>query len=134
MTSGGRRGFSVVELLVSTVVLMLVVLIAVQMLSEAGRLLGRSQVELAEPSVKLATQWLRRDIQGASALGRLSFAPTAKPLSKKLKTPAKHSTSASSAPPGNRLSKASRKTAPSSPAAAAPRARACAAQAPPSRV
>lgn len=69
-----------VEVLVSTTILMLVVLFAAQLLAEAGRMLSNAQVEMAEPSTRLTTQWLRRDIQGASDLGRLSFAKTSRPL------------------------------------------------------
>jgi prepilin-type N-terminal cleavage/methylation domain-containing protein len=75
-----QRGFTLIELVVSTAILMLVMLIALQMLAEAGRLFSSAQVELTEPSVRLATQWLRRDIQGASALGRLAFLATSGPL------------------------------------------------------
>lgn len=75
-----EAGFTVIELLVSTVVLMLVMLIAVQMLAEAGRLLASAQVELAEPSVNLTTRWLRRDVQGASTLGQTAFLATHDPL------------------------------------------------------
>ena len=75
-----QSGFTLIELLVSTTILMLVMLIAIQMLAEAGRLFSSAQVELADPSVTLATQWLRRDVQGASELGQLAFLTTPGPL------------------------------------------------------
>jgi hypothetical protein len=68
-----QAGFTALELLASTLILMLVMLIAIQMLGEAGRLLSSAQVELGEPSMELTRQWLRRDVQGASALGGLAF-------------------------------------------------------------
>ena len=75
-----QGGFSLIELLLSTTILMLVLLIALQMLAEAGRLLSSAQVELAGSPVKLVTQWLRRDVQGASELGRLVLLTTTGPL------------------------------------------------------
>jgi len=75
-----QRGFTLVELLVSTTILLLVMLIAIQALGEAGRLFSRAQTELADPSINLATQWLRRDVQGASGLGRLVLLATSGPL------------------------------------------------------
>jgi hypothetical protein len=75
-----QAGFTVLELLESTLVLMLVMLIANQMMGEAGRLLSSAQVELGEPSMELARQWLRRDVQGASALGGLAFQASSGPL------------------------------------------------------
>lgn len=80
MRTSRQGGFTVIELLVSTTLLMLVMLIALQMLAEAGRLLSSAQVELAEPSERITTQWLRRDVQGASGLGRVVFLPTPDPL------------------------------------------------------
>lgn len=80
MRTRRQRGFTLIEMLVSTVILMFVMLLALQMLAEAGRLLSTAQVEIAQPSIKLATRWLRRDIQGASGLGRLAFLATSGPL------------------------------------------------------
>ena len=71
MRARRQAGFTALELLASTLILMLVMLIAIQMLGEAGRLLSSAQVELGEPSMELTRQWLRRDVQGASALGGL---------------------------------------------------------------
>lgn len=74
------RGFTLLEVLVSTTILMFVALVAVQMLAEAGRLFGSAQIELTSPSADLTTRWLRRDVQGASELGSLSFQLTSGPL------------------------------------------------------
>lgn len=80
MRARHQGGFALIEMLVATIILMLVMLIAIQMLAQAGRLLASTQVELAEPSVDLATQWLRRDVQGASELGHVTFLATPGPL------------------------------------------------------
>ncbi len=80
MRTRRQVGFTVIELLISTAILMLVMLIAFQMLAEAGRLLSSAQVEFAGSSMQLTTQWLRRDVQGASELGSLADLPTPGPL------------------------------------------------------
>ncbi len=80
MRTRRQVGFTVIELLISTAILMLVMLIAFQMLAEAGRLLSSAQVEFAGSSMQLTTQWLRRDVQGASELGSLALLPTPGPL------------------------------------------------------
>ena len=68
------------ELVVSAGIMAVVLLIAIQLLAEAGRLLGSSQVEFAQPSIDLATRWLRRDVQGASEVANSTFPATSDPL------------------------------------------------------
>lgn len=80
MRAHRQSGFTALEILISTLVLMLVMLIAIQMLGESGRLLSSAQVELGEPSMELTRQWLRRDVQGASALGSVAFQMSSGPL------------------------------------------------------
>ena len=75
-----QRGFTVLELVISTGIMTLVLLTAIGLLSESGRLLTKAQVEFAEPSVDLATRWLRRDLQGAEAVGKASVAIGEEPL------------------------------------------------------
>ena len=67
----GRRqaGFALLELAVASTILLFVMLIAIQLLGEAGSLLAKAQVEFAEPSEELTTRWLRRDVQGAKEFG-----------------------------------------------------------------
>jgi hypothetical protein len=55
-------------------------LFALQMMGEAGRVYGSSRIEFAEPSLDLATRWLRRDAQGASQLALRSREAISEPL------------------------------------------------------
>ena len=68
MRRARQRGYTVLELLVSASLLTFVVLTAVGLLDESGRLMSKAQVDFAEPSVDLTTRWLRRDIQGAAGI------------------------------------------------------------------
>ena len=80
MRERGQRGFTLIEVVVSTGVLMVVMLFAMQMLGETGRMYSAAQVTLAEPSLDITERWLRRDAQGASQLAIVSHEPITEPL------------------------------------------------------
>jgi hypothetical protein len=80
MRARPQAGFTLLELVISTTVLMVVMLFALQMLGEAGKLYSNAQVEFAEPSLDLTTRWLRRDSQGASELALVPHEATPDPL------------------------------------------------------
>lgn len=68
--SGGPResGFSLVELLVSTLVLLLVLLVTNGLLAESLRIFSNSGRELREPGTELALRLLRDDLHASRPL------------------------------------------------------------------
>lgn len=63
-----ERGFTLLELLVATAILLLVVLLASQLLVESQRRIALAARELAEPDEVLALRQLRDDLRAALAV------------------------------------------------------------------
>ncbi len=66
----GEEGFTLVELTISTLLLLLGLALATQMLLESQRLLIRTAVENTRPSTSLLLTLLRRDVQHAVSASR----------------------------------------------------------------
>ena len=62
-----EAGFTLVELAVATIVLMVALFIASEMLDQSGRLLQHSVRRAQDPYTLLARELLRNDVRGASA-------------------------------------------------------------------
>jgi len=65
----GEAGFTLIELVISTVLLLLAVLLACDLLDESGRLLQHSVRRAQDPWTLLAGELLRNDIRGAAPPG-----------------------------------------------------------------
>src|SRR5262249_4516505 len=59
----GERGFTLLELLVAAVVLLVAVLLAAKLLDESGRVLAHSVARARDPWSLLATELLRNDLR-----------------------------------------------------------------------
>jgi hypothetical protein len=64
-TGKGEAGFTLVELAIATVVLLVAVLLACELLAESGRLLHHSVRRARDPWPLLAAELLRNDLRGA---------------------------------------------------------------------
>jgi type II secretory pathway component PulJ len=76
----GEAGFTLIELAVATVVLLLAVLLACELLAESGRLLHHSVRRARDPWPLLAAELLRNDLRGARPPGITDPRPTHLPL------------------------------------------------------
>ena len=65
----GQAGFTLVELVVATAVLLLVVLLACDLLDQSGRLLHHSVRRALDPSDLVAAELLRNDLRGSALPG-----------------------------------------------------------------
>ncbi len=66
---GGQAGFTLVELVVATAVLLFAVLLACELFDESGRLLHHSVRRALDPSDLIAAELLRNDLRGSAAPG-----------------------------------------------------------------
>ena len=77
----GQRGFTLLELTVSLVILGLVLALAAQLLAETQLAFVTVTRENRAPAPQLAAQWLRDDLRAARALGEnASWVPSSDPL------------------------------------------------------
>ncbi|HXT50131.1 MAG TPA: prepilin-type N-terminal cleavage/methylation domain-containing protein [Thermoanaerobaculia bacterium] len=79
-TRKGEAGFTLIELAIATVVLLVAVLLACELLAESGRLLNHSARRARDPWPLLAAELLRNDLRAARPPGVIDSRFTHLPL------------------------------------------------------